>query len=103
MAARHPQMQMLTASRLRDGEAVWWAKGSWVDELVQGEIFSDEPTAGAALKAAEADVQSNVVVNPYLFEVHVTDGRPKPVKEKEIIRSAGPSIHAGLGKQARHV
>ena len=101
MAARLPQM--LTASRLRDGEAVWWTKAGWVEELAQGELLADAPEADAALKSAEADVHANLVVNPYLFEVRTGDGQIRPVKEKEIIRSAGPSVHANLGKQARHV
>lgn len=101
MAAKVPQM--LTASRLRDGEAVWWKDGAWVTELRDGQIFPDDPTAEAALKAAEGAVKANLVVNPYLFDVRVADGAITPVKEKEVIRSAGPSVHSNLGKQARHV
>ena len=101
MPARLPQM--LTASRLEDGEAVWWTKMGWVEQLAEGELLLDEPSADAALKSAEADAKANLVVNPYLFEVRANAGAIKPVKEKEIIRSAGPSIHGNLGKQARHV
>ena len=101
MAAHLPQM--LTASRLRDGEAVWWKDGSWVTDLGHGQIFPDDATAEAALKAAEGAVKANLVVNPYLFEVRVADGTVRPVKEKDVIRSAGPSVHTNLGKQARHV
>jgi hypothetical protein len=101
MAARFPQM--LTASRLRDGEAVWWKDGAWVTDLSEGQIFPDDATAEAALKGAEGAVRANLVVNPYLFDVRVGDGTVRPVKEKEIIRSAGPSVHLNLGKQARHV
>ena len=101
MAARFPQM--LTASRLRDGEAVWWKDGTWVTELRDGQIFPDDAAAEAALKAAESAVKANTVVNPYLFDVRIAEGTIRPVKEKEIIRSAGPSVHTNLGKQARHV
>ena len=101
MAARFPQM--LTASRLRDGEAVWWKDGTWVTELRDGQIFPDDAVAEAALKAAEHAVKANIVVNPYLFDVRIADGLIRPVKEKDVIRSAGPSIHPDLGKQSRHV
>ena len=101
MAARFPQM--LTASRLRDGEAVWWKDGTWVTELRDGQIFPDDAAAEAALKAAESAVKANIVVNPYLFDVRIAEGTIRPVREKEIIRSAGPSVHTNLGKQARHV
>ena len=101
MATRFPQM--LTASRLRDGEAVWWKDGTWVTELREGQIFPDDAGAEAALKAAEGAVKANVVVNPYLFDVRIAEGTIRPVKEKDVIRSAGPSVHTNLGKQARHV
>jgi hypothetical protein len=101
MAARFPQM--LTASRLRDGEAVYWKDGDWVVELSDGQVFPDDTAAEAALKTAEGAVKANIVVNPYIFEVRVTDGKIRPVKEKDVIRSAGPSVHTNLGKQARHV
>jgi hypothetical protein len=101
MAARFPQM--LTASRLRDGEAVYWKDGDWVSELRDGQVFPDEAMAEAALKNAESAVKANIVVNPYVFDVRITDGAIRPVKEKDVIRSAGPSVHSNLGKQARHV
>jgi hypothetical protein len=37
------------------------------------------------------------VVNPYLFDVRAGKS---PVKEREIIRSLGPSVRDDLGKQA---
>ena len=42
----------------------------------------------------------NQVVSAYLFDVRVdADGKIKPVKEREIIRAAGPTVR-GEGKQA---
>ena len=100
MAAHLPQM--LTANRLRDGEVVWWSHGDWAVALKDGEIFPDQATADAALKAADAFVQKNIVVNPYLFDVRVEGDAIRPVKERELIRAGGPSVQ-NLGKQADHV
>jgi hypothetical protein len=94
---------MLTANRLRDGEVVWWSDGEWVVTLKGGEIFPDQASADAALKAADAFVQKNIVVNPYLFDVRVEGSSVRPVKERELIRAGGPSVHENLGKQADHV
>jgi len=94
---------MLTANRLRDGEVVWWNDGTWVEKLAQGQILAEAAIAEAALTRATADVEANIVVNPYLFEVRMEGERIVPVKEREIIRAGGPSIHADLGKQAAHV
>jgi hypothetical protein len=98
MAATFPQM--LTANRLRDGEVVWWKAGTWVTALPQAEIFADPKSADAALQAAGASVRENLVVNPYLFDVRLVNGAIQPVKEREIIRAAGPSVRIDMGKQA---
>jgi hypothetical protein len=91
---------MLTANRLRDGDVIYWRKGGWVLEFADGEVFADPAAAAAALAAAEAFVTGNEVVAPYLFEVREEEGKIRPVKEREIIRRAGPSVRTDTGKQA---
>ncbi|MEJ0043091.1 MAG: DUF2849 domain-containing protein [Rhizomicrobium sp.] len=49
------------------------------------------------------DVKANEVVAIYLFDVKLDGGVIKPVKEREIIRAAGPTVRRDLGKQATHV
>jgi hypothetical protein len=93
-----PASQMLTANRLLDGAVVYWRAGGWVEAFEDGEVLTGEAEAKAALDAAKAFVAGNVVVNPYLFEVHA-DG-VWPVKEREIVRAAGPTVRRDLGKQA---
>ena len=92
--------QMLTANRLRDGEVVYWKAGAWVLVLAEGEVFADPAAADAALAAAQRDVDNNSVVAPYLFDVKLEGGNIRPVKEREIIRGAGPTIRTDTGKQA---
>jgi hypothetical protein len=91
--------QVLTANRLVDGTVVYWRAGQWVEGLSQADVFDNEAAGNAALAEAQSFVADNVVVATYLFDVRV-DGGIAPVKEREIIRAAGPSIHADLGKQA---
>ncbi len=91
--------QMLTANRLVDGDVLYWKSGQWVAALKDGEVFADPKAADAALAAAQEFVASNTVVNPYLFDVRPGPDGPKPVKEREIIRAAGPTVR-GEGKQA---
>ena len=91
---------MLTANRLVDGDVLYWQGGAWVLALADGEVFADPKAADAALAAAQSSVTGNVVVSPYLFDVK-TDARGiHPVKEREIIRAAGPTVRLDLGKQA---
>ncbi len=101
MAAAH--LQMLTANRLADGDVVYWRAGGWVEAFGEGDVFAAEVEAEAALEAAQKFVASNVVVNPYLFDVRAEADGAHPVKEREIVRAAGPSVRRDLGKQARHV
>ena len=98
MASASPQM--LTANRLKDGDVLYWRAGAWVEALKDGEIFHEQAAADAALSAAQESVNGNAVVNPYFFDVRIQGGTIHPVKEREIIRAAGPSVRDDLGKQA---
>jgi hypothetical protein len=92
--------QILTANRLRDGEVVYWAAGRWATAFGEAQVFGDDVAAKAALKAADTSVQDRTVVSPYLFDVRLEGGALRPVKEREIIRAAGPSVRRDLGKQS---
>jgi len=91
---------MLTANRLRDGDVLYRKGDGWVLFLADGEVYPDQAGADAALAAATAELGRNEVVAPYLFEVRDVNGNIKPVKEREIIRAAGPTVHPHTGKQA---
>jgi Protein of unknown function (DUF2849) len=91
---------MLTANCLRQGDVLYWKAGGWVRNLADGEVFAEPAAAAAALDAAQKFVAQNRVVSPYLFEVREPSGKIRPVKEREIVRAAGPSVRTDLGKQA---
>lgn len=95
-----PVFKMLTSNRLRDGDVLYRKGGGWVLTLAEGDVYADQASADAALAAAQAETVHNEFVAPYLFEVRVADGVITPVKEREIIRAAGPTVRADLGKQA---
>lgn len=92
--------QILTANRLSNGAVAYWRAGAWVDALANAEVLAEDTDAKAALEAAAASVADQVVVNPYLFAVRIDGGIAVPVKERELIRAAGPSVRTDLGKQA---
>ena len=100
MAHQNHGLQMLTANRLRDGDVLYRKGGGWVLMLAEGEVYPDQGSAEAALAAANAELARNEFVAPYLFEVREVNGKIKPVKEREIIRAAGPTVHPHTGKQA---
>jgi hypothetical protein len=100
MARENQGSQMLTANRLRDGDVLYRKGNGWVPMLADGDVYADPASADAALAAANAELARNEVVAPYLFEVREVNGKIKPVKEREIIRAAGPTVHPHTGKQA---
>lgn len=95
-----PVLKILTANQLRSGEVLYWKFGGWVESLAEAEIFTEEAAAEAALAQAQISVTGNQVVTPYLFEVRQEKNGVHPVKEREIIRSLGPSIRPDTGKQS---
>lgn len=95
-------MKILTANRLSDGEAVWLASDhSWAETIDAAEIARDPATEEKLERAGKAGFLKNEVVDVELIDVQIVDGRIWPVRLRERIRAAGPTIHAGLGKQAR--
>lgn len=94
--------QVLTANRLHDGEVVYLAAdGAWVEDLDAASILATPAEGEAALaKGAEAE-RNQEVVHPYLFAVVDAVAPLRPVKKREIIRAAGPTVRTDLGKQAR--
>lgn len=94
---------MLTANRLRDGDVLYRKGEGWVLRLADGDVYHDQASADAALQAATAELVRNEFVAPYLFEVRVNNGTVKPVKEREIIRAAGPTVYPETGKQAGQI
>ena len=94
-------LQMLTANRLVDGDVVYWRAGGWVQTFGEADVFAVQADADGALEAAKKFVTGNVVVNPYLFDVRQEEGGITPVKERELIRAAGPTVRGDLGKQAQ--
>ena len=95
-----PAPQVLTASRLVDGDVVYWRSGRWTEALTEADVFASEAEAAAALVQAQRFVADNVVVNAYLFDVREAPGGVRPLKEREIIRALGPSVRRDIGKQA---
>jgi hypothetical protein len=93
-------MKVLTANRLSDGIAVWYADGGWAETVAHADIAHDK-TAEDRLEAIGAAAgANNQVVDVNLIDVTVVDGLVEPVRLREKIRAAGPTIRTDLGKQA---
>lgn len=91
-AVRSAQALVVTANRLTDGRVVWLAAdGGWTGVLREAAVFQGEQV-GAGLAAGEAAERQQLVVAPYAVEVTATDRGPRPLRMRERLRAAGPSV-----------
>ncbi|KAB2919476.1 MAG: DUF2849 domain-containing protein [Hyphomicrobiaceae bacterium] len=86
---------VLTANRLGDGAVVFLDyDGVWVEQ-VRGAAIARSPDEMRALQDRGAhDAARNLVVEPYLIEMQEIGGSFVPVRFRERVRVAGPSILA---------
>ena len=80
--------QMITANRLSDGAVVYFTAGKgWSVSFTDGAVWNDEEGAEAALTESKESVKARIVVEPYLFDIALTDAGPKPTSARERIRA----------------
>lgn len=85
--------QMIIASRLLDGLVVFFdSDGGWVASIDDGALLEDDEESTRVLALAREQEARCVVVDPYLIEVIVEDGRRRPAAIREAIRAFGPSV-----------
>jgi hypothetical protein len=94
-------VNVLTANRLTDGEAVWLgANGEWL-ERIDGALIARHAEAVSALEeAGKAAIKSNLVIDVNVIDVEERGTNLYPLRLRERIRQLGPTIRLDLGKQA---
>ncbi|RMD86657.1 MAG: DUF2849 domain-containing protein [Alphaproteobacteria bacterium] len=94
--------QIVTANEIMSGRAVWLtADGSWSDDPRAAAFAESAEDAAALLARAQADnAASRVELVALVAAERDTDGRPWPVRNREIIRALGPTVRPDLGKEA---
>ncbi|TPI75863.1 DUF2849 domain-containing protein [Mesorhizobium sp. B2-8-9] len=93
-------MKVLTANRLSDGIAVWYAAGGWAETVGHADIAHDKTAEDRLEAIGAAAAANNEVVDVNIIDVAIVDGLVEPVRLREKIRAAGPTIRTDLGKQA---
>jgi len=93
--------QLITANRLRDGNAVFLTtSGNW-SESIDEAVLAVEPEAAAALEQrAREDERKTIVTGSYLVDAERRDGRVRAAHIRERMRALGPTVRTDLGKQA---
>ena len=97
-------MKILTANRLIDGEAVWFSTGhDWAESIDHAELARDKVGEERLEAIGKAAFAANLVLDVALVDVEIVDGAIRPIRLRERIRAAGPTIRNDLGKQARRL
>ncbi|MGF9691249.1 DUF2849 domain-containing protein [Rhizobium sp. 0TCS1.26] len=93
--------KVLTANRLTDGIAVWLdASGRWTERL-QDALVARHPEAEASLETiGKRDFSDNLVVDVNVIEVEEVAGVIRPLRLRERIRAAGPTMDYAEGYAA---
>jgi hypothetical protein len=97
MSKSAPQISVLTANRLGDGVVVFLdGDGDWT-ERISAAAVARTPEEVRALEARGAhDAARNLVLDFYLVEVREAADGLTPVRMRERVRVAGPSILADV-------
>ncbi|NVK35237.1 MAG: DUF2849 domain-containing protein [Rhodobacteraceae bacterium] len=97
-------MNVITANRLLDGEVVWLGdNGHWSETLQGAKVLESAEDVAEHMAIAKQAIADRFVVEAYEMAVKHEDGKLVPVRYREVIRAAGPTILPGLGKQAKPV
>jgi hypothetical protein len=93
MSKKIASLSVLTANRLADGVTVFLDfEGAWSTVFAEASVASNPDEVRALEDRGAYDAQRNIVVEPYLVDVREVDGALVPVRQRERVRAAGPSI-----------
>ncbi len=104
-AKRPPLPAILLANDLLDGDVVFAAPLAggalaWTRDPALALVAADDSAAAGLETFAAAECAAQHVVDAYLVDVTVEDGRPTPRHYRERMKTLGPSNRPDLGKQA---
>ena len=87
------EISVLTANRLGDGIVVFLDfEGAWSETIAEAVVARSPDEVRALQDRGTYDAEHNLVVEPYLVEVRETAGGLAPIRYRERVRVAGPSI-----------
>jgi hypothetical protein len=84
---------VLTANRLGDGAVVFLDfEGAWSESLAEAVVARSPDEVRALQDRADYDAARNLIVEAYLVDVRETVSGLVPLRQRERVRAAGPSI-----------
>ncbi len=94
-------LQVVTANRIGDGTVVYLTRvGGWSERITDAHVGRSNEERDDLMAVARATAEIPEVVEPYVIDVVEEASVVRPVRDREVIRSRGPTIHPAFGKQA---
>ena len=94
--------KVLTANRLSDGIAVWYARShQWVERIEDAYAVHAEEAIAALQEVAADTLAKGQHCDVVLIDVEDTAQGLRPLKLRERIRARGPTIHIDYGSQTK--
>lgn len=91
--------QVVTANRLDDGVVVYLdGKGGWTERLGQAAVYETPDAVEAAVAEAKRSEADQVVVESYPIDVAREGEGLRPIRLREEIRAAGPTVRLDLAR-----
>lgn len=91
---------VLTANHLVEGHVVFLDdNGIWVSDVNRAALAETPAQKAEFDRKSEAAKAATLIVEPYLIEVTIEAGAVRPVKNRERVRTLGPSVRVDLGYQ----
>jgi Protein of unknown function (DUF2849) len=89
---------VLTANRLTDGIAVWYATDdTWSLSIQQARVVTSKDDVAALEAIGKKAFEANLVVDATIVDVARVEGRIQPLRMRERIRAEGPTIDYAPG------
>jgi len=94
-------LKILTANNLRSGGVVFaTSHGDWSPFISQALVCDDIATVEKLEISDRQAVSEQFIVEPFLIDVTVENGIPRPIRFREWLRVSGPSVRAEFSKPA---
>lgn len=91
--------QIVTANRLDDGLVVYLAPGGgWTEKLNEADVLATPEALAVAVEAGKAAEAARVVVESYPIDVERGPSGLRPLRLREEIRAAGPTVRPDLAR-----
>jgi hypothetical protein len=88
--------QVLTANDLRSGAVRYWANDDlWTGDIAHASIAVTPDQAEHLEQRGRDEEDRNVVITAYLIDLENNPSDHQPIRVREFIRSAGPSVSYG--------